>query len=156
MNPGRTAHLLRASMKLPLAIERVFDFFGDASNLERITPPELCFRTITAQPIRIVEGTVIDFRLRWCGVPFGWQTRISLWEPPYCFVDEQLHGPYRLWVHSHQFSQADGCTTIIDEVQYALPLWPIGEMFYPFIAWQLQRIFRFRQEATRRILLSDA
>ena len=143
-------------MKLPLAIERVFDFFGDAANLERITPPELCFRTITAQPIRIAEGSIIDFRLRWCGVPFGWQTRISLWEPPYRFVDEQLRGPYRLWVHSHQFNETDGGTTITDEIQYALPLWPIGELFYPFIAWQLQRIFQFRQEATRSILLSDA
>ena len=81
-------------MKLPVKIDRVFSFFSDACNLERITPPELCFRVTSAPPIRIAEGAVIDFRLRLFGVPFSWQTRISVWKPPSCFVDEQLHGPF--------------------------------------------------------------
>lgn len=140
-------------MRLPLGIERVFSFFSEASNLERITPPELRFRIVSPQPIRMNEGTVIDFRLRLLGIPFGWRTKISVWEPPYCFVDEQLNGPYRIWVHKHRFSEAEGFTTIIDEVRYALPFWPLGQLAYPFVSSMLEQIFQFRREATGALLL---
>ena len=139
-------------MRLPLGIERVFGFFSDASNLERITPPELRFRIVSPQPIRMDEGTVIDFRLRLLGIPFGWRTRISVWEPPYRFVDEQLSGPYRIWVHNHRFSEAEGFTTIMDEVRYALPFWPFGQLAYPFVRSMLEQIFQFRREATKALL----
>jgi ligand-binding SRPBCC domain-containing protein len=143
-------------MSLPLSIGEVFSFFADVSNLERITPPELCFRIVTPGPVVMREGTLIDLRLRLFRIPFGWQTRITRWEPPYRFIDEQLRGPYRLWVHTHSFSEQNGRTTILDEVEYRLPLWPFGEVAYPLVRAQLQRIFQFRQEATRAALLEKS
>lgn len=148
-------HTLKVSMRVPLSIEQVFSFFADAGNLERITPPELCFRTLSPQPVKMAEGTIIDFRLRLLGVPFGWRTRISVWKPPHHFVDEQLRGPYRLWVHSHRFSEAEGVTTIADEVHYALPFWPFGQVAHPLVARMLRHIFQFRSEATRKLLMSQ-
>ena len=65
-------------------------------------------------------------------------------------MDEQLRGPYKLWVHTHRFQETDGMTTIEDEVQYRLPLWPLGEVAYPLVRAQLHRIFRYRQEVIRR------
>jgi len=148
-------HRLNVSMKLPLKIDEVFSFFSEASNLERITPPELRFQIITPQPIRIAQGTKIDYRLSLFGIPFRWQTRILSWDTPFRFSDEQVCGPFKRWVHHHSFSEKNGITSITDDVYYRLPFQPLGEIAYPLVRVQLRRIFAFRQKAVKQALLGN-
>ena len=139
-------HTLQRTQFLPHARDKVFPFFADAGNLQRITPPQLGFRYETPLPIDMREGALIDYRIRLYSVPVRWRTRIAHWEPDRCFVDEQIRGPYRLWVHTHTFTEVDGGTQMEDEVRWQLPLPPLGEVAYPLVKRELDRIFDFRAE----------
>jgi ligand-binding SRPBCC domain-containing protein len=141
-------HVLRREQLLARTPAEVFPFFADAANLARITPPELAFRFETPLPIEMRVGAEIAYRLRLYGVPFRWRTRIASWQPPHAFVDEQIRGPYRLWRHTHGFRPAPGGsgTLMADEVRYALPLAPVGEIAHWLVRGQLDRIFDYRRE----------
>ncbi|MEJ7825430.1 MAG: SRPBCC family protein [Solirubrobacteraceae bacterium] len=143
-------HTLRREQRLPGPPEKVFGFFGDARNLEAITPPLLRFRVMDsgAHAIRMAPGTLIRYRLRVHGVPVGWLTAIREWDPPHRFVDEQLRGPYALWHHTHSFEAlADGGTLMRDVVRYALPFGPLGELARRlFVARDVEAIFDYRAQ----------
>ena len=89
------------------------------------------------------------------GGSLRWRSRIVRWEPPIGFVDGQLHGPYRLWRHTHRFHDGGDTTIIEDTVRYRLPFAPFGEIFHPVVRLQLKGIFRFRQSAVRSCLLAE-
>lgn len=148
----RRDHLLHAEILIPRPRAEVFDFFAAAENLERITPPELGFEITTPLPISMGAGALIDYRLRLFGIPFRWRTRISRWEPASAFVDEQISGPYDLWVHTHTFRDATGGTLVGDEVRYRLPFFPFGEIAYPLVRLQVRRIFDYRARRLRELL----
>ena len=138
------SHLFTAELWLPRPRAEVFPFFGDAANLEAITPPWLRFEILTPRPIAMAPGTLIDYRLRVHGIPLRWQTEIMVWEPPFCFLDEQRRGPYRLWRHWHTFEEKDGGTLCRDRVEYRVPGGAL--MNWLFVRHDVARIFRHRQQ----------
>jgi ligand-binding SRPBCC domain-containing protein len=141
-------HDLQYEIWLPVAPPNIFPFFADAGNLEALTPPWLNFKILTPLPIDVHEGTLIDYRLRLRGVPVRWRTRISVWQPPYRFVDEQLRGPYRQWIHEHTFEAHQGGTLVRDHVRYAVPFdWLVHRLL---VRPDVERIFRYRAAELRR------
>ena len=139
-------------MRIELPRDEVFEFFADAFNLQEITPPDVRFRVLTPAPIELRKGTRIDYRLSVFRVPFHWRTVLTLWEPPLRFVDEQERGPYRSWIHSHEFSDLGGDSLVRDRVQYELPWSLLGELAHPMVRRKLDRIFDFRQAKIQRLL----
>ena len=109
-------HTLQTTSDLDFPIEEVFEFFSNATNLERITPPELSFRILTPVPIEMRDGARIDYELSLFHIPFRWETEITSWRPNERFVDEQLSGPFRLWHHTHEFRESTRGTRMMDTV----------------------------------------
>jgi ligand-binding SRPBCC domain-containing protein len=148
-----TVHTLTRTTRLAYPLDRVFDFFSRAENLEAITPPWLGFRILTPPPIRMREGAVIEYAIKLRGLPLRWVSRIDQWNPPHQFVDVQVRGPYRLWEHTHRFVEVAGGVEMTDRVRYALPLGPMGRVInYLLVERDLRSIFDYRQAHIERLI----
>jgi ligand-binding SRPBCC domain-containing protein len=150
-NPGgkraiMKIHTLGKRQFVPAPLERVFGFFSRPENLSKLTPPGLGFVILTPSPIEMKPGALIDYTIRLFGFRVRWKTLITAYEPGRFFVDEQLRGPYSFWHHSHFFGEAPGGTIVRDEVRYALPLGPLGELAHSLVVKrQLRAIFSYRE-----------
>ena len=137
----------QSELWLPLPPAELFEFFGDAGNLDALTPTWLHFHIVTPPPIVLKAGALIDYRLRVHGLPLRWRTRINVWQPPHRFVDEQIRGPYRQWIHEHTFEPRDGGTLARDSVRYAVPFDLLTHRW--LVRPDIEKIFQFRSEALR-------
>ncbi len=132
--------------------DEVFEFFADAGNLERITPPELNFHIITPQPIDIKKGALIDYTLKLRGIPITWKTEITQWNPPFDFIDSALKSPYKQWIHLHTFEAGENGETIMkDIVRYRLPFEPLGDLAHWYVKKELKYIFDYRYKVIEEI-----
>ncbi|MFT7669803.1 MAG: ligand-binding SRPBCC domain-containing protein [Planctomycetota bacterium] len=132
------------------SLKEVFGFFSDPRNLEALTPSWLSFRVLESSSAEIEEGTTIDYSLRLHGISIRWKSRISSWNPPFEFVDEQVIGPYRSWVHRHSFSETDHGVLVRDRVDYSV----LGGAFINrlFVRRDLERIFDQRMKSLKTAL----
>ena len=140
---------------LDAPLEDVFEFFSKAENLEQLTPRSLRFKILTELPVAMKMGTLIDYKIRIRGVPVRWRTEISIWEPGRRFVDRQLKGPYKQWIHEHRFAAEGNKTRMWDTVDYVLPFGPLGVLAHGlFVKREIEGIFKFREQAINRWLRS--
>ncbi len=138
----------------PRKPEEVFQFFADARNLQAITPEWLQFEILTPGELAVKPGLLINYRLRVHGFPLRWQTEITVWEPPYRFVDEQRRGPYRQWTHEHRFTSLDGGVEVVDFVRYRPPGgWLINQLF---VRRDIEAIFAYRRQKLEAFFGSGA
>jgi ligand-binding SRPBCC domain-containing protein len=145
-------HILERKQIIERPLREVFDFFADAGNLEKITPPELNFHITTPQPIDIKKGALIDYELKLRGIPIRWKTEITQWNPPFDFVDTALKSPYKQWIHLHTFEEGDAGETIMkDIVRYRLPLEPLGDIAHFYVKKELKYIFDYRYKIIEEI-----
>ncbi len=132
----------------PQTPQEIWPFFAAEKNLETITPPWLNFHVRQITPsTEIRHNTLIDYRLRLHGIPLHWRTRISEWQPPLRFVDEQEEGPFKIWHHTHSFAELGGGTLMTDHIQYKVPVPILGPLVSaPFVNADVEKIFQWRRQ----------
>ncbi len=171
-------HRLQMQQWVPYAIGDVFNFFANPENLPPLMPRWQAARidrsTLVAPPAPPspraaptppagrAAGTgsrmLISFRL----VPLlplrkSWDARIGefAWDDHFC--DDQLTGPFAYWHHCHHVRAEvrDGVagTSVTDDVTYAFPFGPLGDLAYLFGgALQVRSLFRYRQRQLLKLL----
>ncbi|HVG17446.1 MAG TPA: SRPBCC family protein [Blastocatellia bacterium] len=147
-------YMLERAQVIERPRSEIFAFFGDAFNLERITPHFLRFRILNEPPIEMAEGTLLEYRLSLFGIRFYWKTLIERWSPEESFVDVQLKGPYALWRHTHMFEELGRASTLVrDRVEYQIPYGPFGRLAHAlFVRRTLEKIFDHRAQVIARLL----
>ena len=144
-------HKLETIQTLPCTLNRAWEFFADAGNLARITPPSLGMTITSELPERMYAGMLVTYRLRpLLGVPMTWVTEITHVDEPHRFVDEQRFGPYRFWHHEHHFRAVEGGVEVLDRVHYALPPGggPVRKLL---VTPRLEAIFSHRRKVLEEI-----
>jgi ligand-binding SRPBCC domain-containing protein len=131
---------IHAEVVLPCYRERVFPFFADSDNLEIITPEWLGL-CMLSRGIEMKTGSFIDYRLLMREISIRWQSEITVWNPPHCFVDQQCRRPYTEWIHTHRFEEMGVSTKVLDDVRYD----HLGDRWvnYLFVARDLEQIFSY-------------
>ncbi|MES1217286.1 MAG: SRPBCC family protein [Bacteroidota bacterium] len=140
-------HSLKNVQKIPISLEKAWDFFSYADNLEIITPTDIDFKILTElKRVRVFEGQVIEYKIKlFPGLSFLWRTEITQVEEQKCFTDIQLKGPYKMWRHEHYFKSIDGGMEMTDMIHYKNPLGILGYLAnWLFVKRKLKKIFEFR------------
>jgi ligand-binding SRPBCC domain-containing protein len=146
-------HTIFREQTLDRPPDAVFPFFASPENLAIITPPWLGFRIRTPLPREVRTGTLIDYTIRWLGIPVRWRTLITDYQPPVKFVDQQIKGPYLFWHHEHAFEAVAAGTRMTDRVTYILPFGAMGHLAHRLLVRrQLEEIFDYRAASIARIL----
>jgi ligand-binding SRPBCC domain-containing protein len=139
-------HYVVSVQKLPLSLEKTWEFFSNPHNLLTITPPFLNLKVINEVfGEEVCAGQIISYKVKpLFGIAMSWTTEITHLEKQKMFVDEQRKGPYKLWHHQHHFKSIEGGTQMTDIVHYRLPFGIVGEMAHSIIKRKIVEIFTYR------------
>ncbi|MFW6019365.1 MAG: SRPBCC family protein, partial [Bacteroidales bacterium] len=122
-------HQINRKQVLPVGLQQAWEFFANPANLKTITPDYMGFDIISEPQSKMYEGMIITYKVSpMLNIPLNWMTEITHVHQPFYFVDEQRIGPYKIWHHQHHFREVEGGTEIIDQVDYQLPLGPLGKL----------------------------
>lgn len=150
----KTNHLFY-TQKLPISLEKAWDFFSSPLNLSKITPPSMNF-IITSDytsETKMYEGMIITYKVSpLLGIKMDWMTEITTVKEGKYFIDEQKFGPFKFWHHEHHFEEIDGGVLMTDRLSYAVPFGFIGSIANALIvAKQTKEIFDFREVAVEKM-----
>ena len=106
--------------------EAVFDLSRDvgAHTKSMARSREEAVGGVTAGAISLGED--VTWRARHFGLTFHMTVRITEFDAPRSFVDEQVSGPFKSWWHGHYFEPHERGTRMTDRVRYEAPFGPLG------------------------------
>ncbi|MBS1586143.1 MAG: SRPBCC family protein [Bacteroidetes bacterium] len=147
------SYTLHRQQQIPADINTVWDFFATADNLQLITPQDMNFRILAGADGPIRKGQIIKYKVApLFNMPLSWTTEITKVEYLSCFVDEQLHGPYKLWRHRHDFRPNALGVLMTDTVTYVMPFGILGSLAHAtLVKRRLHNIFDYRYRQIEKI-----
>ena len=145
-------HQLHSEITIKTDLDTAWDFIGSPKNLDLITPDDMVFEIVSDPPEEMHEGLLVEYRV---GIPVlgkqTWLSELKHIRDRHSFVDEQLVGPYKLWLHYHEITKVEDGVLFVDYVNYIMPFGPFGAITHAiYVKRQINRIFNYRTEAMIR------
>ena len=139
---------IQVKQNLPISLQEAWDFFSDPMNLNKITPENMGFVTLSGADRKMYPGQIIQYEVTpLLGIKMNWVTEITHVVQNEYFVDEQRFGPYALWHHKHFLREIPGGVEMEDIVDYKLPMGILGQVFHPILVKRrLDEIFAYRYQ----------
>jgi ligand-binding SRPBCC domain-containing protein len=100
-------------------------------------------------------GEEVEWEARHLGITWRLRSRITAFDRPHTFTDEQVSGPFASFVHRHTFESDGAGTLMIDAWTHTPPLGVLGKLADVGLRGYVERLLRTRNaalvlEATRR------
>ena len=73
-------------------------------------------------------GDEITWRAWHFGVPWRLTSRITAFNRPFQFIDEQVRGPFHRFHHDHRFEALDGGSRMTDILEFEAPAGWLGRL----------------------------
>ncbi len=132
-------------------LEELFDFHLDVNNLKAITPDNIQI-TFLEENFTPKENGVLKIKTVKNFLPIKWEVKIEKLQRPNILVDLALKSPFKYWKHSHVFTKKGNMCELKDIVEYELPFGKLGVLFDFFIKKELDAMFTFRHNKTKKLL----
>lgn len=145
---------IKTIQRIPVGLDRAWDFFSSPANLQTITPADMGFTVISRHHgDKMYAGQIIEYTVRpVLGIPLYWMTEITQVKDQQYFIDEQRYGPYSLWHHQHHFREIQNGVEMTDIVHYKIPFWFFGDLANSlFVRKQLRGIFDYRYKKVEEL-----
>lgn len=137
--------------RIKVNIDHLFAWHETKAAIARLTPPWVDLKMV-GHTGGIEKGTQVKFILKIFGIPFAWEAKHIEYEKNRLFRDKQTRGPFKTWIHTHEFEPVSENESIMkDHVEYQLPFGLLGKLFQRMPQRDLKRIFRYRH----RVLKDD-
>jgi ligand-binding SRPBCC domain-containing protein len=81
---------------------------------------------VTSDLLRL--GDEVTWRAWHFGIPWRLTSRITAFNRPQRFIDEQVRGPFHRFHHEHLFESVDGGSRMIDIVEFEAPAGWLGRL----------------------------
>lgn len=139
---------LQSKQKLPISVNKAWDFLSSPINLKTITPEYMGFNILSGADRKMYPGQIIQYIVTpLFGIKTKWVTEITHVQENKYFVDEQRFGPYALWHHKHFIRPIEGGVEMEDIIDYKIPFGLIGQLVHPIIIKpKLKEIFDYRHD----------
>lgn len=148
-----TTDIFQKRTRLAAPAATVFDWHLREGAFERLNPPFEPAR-IVSRTGGIPDGGRVELRVPIGIGPFHqtWISEHRGYIPGVQFQDVQVKGPFAECVHTHRV-EPDGphACYLTDNLEYKLPLGPLGHLGKGFVAAKLQRMFDYRH----RLMAAD-
>jgi ligand-binding SRPBCC domain-containing protein len=101
-------------------------------------------------------GDVVTWEATHLGIRQRLTSKMTAFDRPRYFEDEQMAGPFVSFWHRHEFADKGGTTVMTDLVRYRAPFGPIGSLVERAFLDRYLRSFLERRAAHLRALAESA